>query len=243
VRCSLPQARVARRLAREPARTPARCGVGTVPAYPRLLSKEVTMKAFVLWVGILAATALPLAAQADEVFEADLSLSAVVQGDDQGTPVIEKVKVTTEGLLNVARGRSPDAIVPANELLAVVVDCATKDASLVVFDTNGPSVLVTVADVDEVEELDVAFDAKGGSIVADLELEDVGDADNSVDGGHLLAAGRFKIGAGECPISVQAALSGVVDVTITDDVGTESFTLLALKGKLKTGKESIATLP
>lgn len=49
------------------------------------------------------ALALPFGAQADDVFEAKLSLSAVAQGGTMGAPLIEKVKVSGNTLLNVAR--------------------------------------------------------------------------------------------------------------------------------------------
>ena len=183
---------------------------------------------------------LPLAAQADEVFEAKLSLSAVAQDTGSGAPAIEKLKISGNQLLNVARGRSPQAVVPENEVLVVIVDCASSDSRLSVFDTTGGTELVTLADSGEV---DVVVGATSGASVAAMDVNDVGTAQNGLDGGYLVAAGTFKLGPGSCPAGLKASLSGVVDGTVTDDVGTHPFSVLVLKGKLSTQKTSIATLP
>lgn len=186
------------------------------------------------------ALALPVGAQADEVFEAKLSLSAVAQGGTMGAPLIEKVKVSGDTLLNVARGRSPDAVVPDNEVLVVIVDCDTWESRLSVFDTTGGTELVTLADSGDVE---VVLGATSGVVVADMDVNDVGNTQNGLDGGSMVVAGTFKFGAGDCPAGLKASLSGVIEVTITDEVGTESFPVLVQKGKLSTGKASIDTLP
>jgi hypothetical protein len=184
---------------------------------------------------LLAAIGFPLGANADEVFEAKVSFTAVAQGPGG----IEKIKIDSDALLNVALGRSPDAQVAVDELLAFVVDCESGEARLSAVDTS-PLTEVVIADSSEV---DVVEDEKGGQLVLAMEVDPTGGLFNSLDDGYFVLAGKFKHGEDGCPVSLSTSASGVIDATITDDVGTESFAVLITKGKLSTGKESIATLP
>jgi hypothetical protein len=126
-------------------------------------------------------------------------------------------------------------------VLALVFDCASGEGSLVVFDTDSDTVLVTVATGDE-ERL-VTDMSGNGAFGLSLDLQEVGDADNSVDGGFLVVTGQFDVGAGDCPVGIKATSIGVLDVTFTDDVGTESISAVVVKGKASFSSSPIAQLP
>jgi hypothetical protein len=190
-----------------------------------------------LYAAFLITLAVPTGAFADAVYGVNLSLSAVAVVDGS----LEKQKVGSEALVNLARGRSADAAVPDNEVLAMVLDCATGEASLVVFDTAGGTVLVTIGSSSD-EDLVTALDG-AGAFGAVVELEDVGNATNGIDDGYLVVTAQFRTGPGNCPTGIKATASGVLDVTITDDVGTESFSAVVLKGKASFSSEPIDQLP
>jgi len=185
---------------------------------------------------LLSCLALPSSAFADPVYAADLSFSGVAITDG----FLGKQKIASDAILNVARGRAPDAAVPANEVLALVVDCTTGDASLVVFDVDLDSVLVTMATSGE-EDLLLA--PNGGAFGLEFDVADTGNASNGLDGGFLVVTGLFQPGPGGCPAGIKATAGGVLDVTITDDVGTRSLTAVLLKAKASFSSAPIAQLP
>lgn len=190
-----------------------------------------------LCAALLITLAVPTGALAEAVYGVSLSLSAVAVVDGS----LQKQKVGSEALVNLARGRAADAAVPAGEVLAMVLDCATGEASLVVFETVGGTVLETIGTSDD-EDLVTALDG-AGAFGAVVELADVGNATNGIDGGYLVVTAQFRTGPGNCPTGIKATAGGVLDVTITDDVGTESFSAVVLKGKASFSSEPIDQLP
>jgi len=184
----------------------------------------------------LIAVALPTGASADAVYAADLSFSAVAITDG----LLGKEKVGSDALVNLARGCGLDQAIPANEALALVFDCATGEASLVVFDVNLGSVLVTWATSDD-EDLLLA--PNGGAFGLQLDVADVGNATNGIDGGYLVVTAQFRPGPGNCPTGIKATATGVLDVTVTDDVGTQAITAVLLKGKAGFSGAPIDQLP
>lgn len=185
---------------------------------------------------LLAAIALPSAARADAVYALELSFSGVVVTDGE----LAKQKVTNEALLNLARGRAVDAPVPGNEVMALVFDCVTGEGSLVVFDGLAGSVLVTWATGDA-EDLLLA--PNGGAFALDLDVAEVGGDENGIDDGYLVVTAQFKPGAMNCPSGIKANVSGALDVTVTDDVGTDSLTAVLLKGKASFSSDPIDQIP
>jgi hypothetical protein len=185
---------------------------------------------------LLAALALPSAARADAVYALELSFSAVVVTDG----ALAKQKVTNEALVNLARGRAVDAPVPGNEVMALVFDCATGEGSLVVFDGLAGSVLVTWATGDA-EDLLLA--PNGGAFALDLDVAEVGADENGIDDGYLVVTAQFKPGPMNCPSGIKASVSGALDVTVTDDVGTDSLTAVLLKGKAGFSSDPIDQIP
>lgn len=186
---------------------------------------------------VFAALSLPAAGSAQAVYPMNVSFGSVVEVGG----VLAKVKVDSDAIVNLAMARALDAEVPANETLALLFDCATGDASLDVFDLNGNSVLANIGTSDQ-EDLLTA--TNGGAFAAVLNLKNInGGAVNDIDGGYLLLTAQFKPGPGNCPTGIKAGASGVMDVTVTDDFGTEALSVVVLKGKASFSKEPITQLP
>jgi hypothetical protein len=183
-----------------------------------------------------AALALPTAARADAVYALDLSFSGMVVTDG----VLGKNKVTNEALVNLARGRAIDAPVPANEVMALVLDCATGEGSLAVFDALAGTVLVPWAII---ERQDLLLAPNGGAFALELEVAEVGENENGIDDGYLVVTAQFKPGPMNCPTGIKATVSGAIDVTVTDDVGTDSLTAVLLKGKASFSSAPIDEVP
>lgn len=184
----------------------------------------------------LSVLALPSAARADAVYALELSFSAVVVTDG----ALAKQKVTNDVLVNLARGRAVDAPVPGNEVMALVFDCVTGEGSLVVFDGLTGSVLVPWATGDA-EDLLLA--PNGGAFALDLDVAEVGENENGIDDGYLVVTAQFKPGPMDCPTGIKATVSGALDVTVTDDVGTDSLTAVLLKGKASFSSGPIDQVP
>jgi hypothetical protein len=186
---------------------------------------------------VFAALSLPAAASAQAVYPMNVSFGSVVLTDG----LLAKQKVDSDAIVNLARARALDAEVPENETLALLFDCATGDASLDVFDLNGNTVLANIGTSDE-EDLLTA--PNGGAFAVVLNLKNInGGAVNDIDGGYLLLTAQFKPGFGGCPTAIKAGASGVMEVTVTDDAGTEAFSVVVLKGKAGFSKEPITQLP
>lgn len=190
-----------------------------------------------LYACVFAALSLPAAASAQAVYPMNVSFGSVVVADG----LLAKQKVDSDAIVNLAMARAVDAEVPANETLALLFDCATGDASLDVFDLNANSVLENIGTSDE-EDLLTA--PNGGAFAAVLDLKNInGGAVNDIDGGYLLLTAQFKPGFGGCPTAIKASASGVIEVTVTDDLGTEALSVVVLKGKASFSKEPITQLP
>ena len=195
-----------------------------------------------LWLGmgaILSAVLLPLTTSAAEVLPVKASLSAISQDEVSGQPKIARFEVTDKAIVNLARGRAPDAAVPANEILALLVNCATREGNLIVFDTTSRAVLAVVADIDNSWLVEDVRKVEGLML---LDIRNVGSPSNKLDGGLLMLAVKFRKVATGCPAKIQASVTGVVHATITDDTGTESVTVPIPKGKMST-RASLGTAP
>lgn len=186
---------------------------------------------------VFAALSLPAAASAQAVYPMKVSFGSVVEFGG----ALAKVKVDSDAIVNLAMARAVDTEVPENETLALLFDCATGDASLDVFDLDANSVLENIGTSDE-EDLISA--PNGGAFAVVLDLKNInGGALNDIDGGYLLLTAQFKPGFGGCPTAIKAGASGVMEVTVTEGLGTEALSLIVLKGKASFSKEPIAQLP
>jgi hypothetical protein len=169
----------------------------------------------------------------ETVLQLVATLSGVVQDDKDGTPVAQKVKVGANELINLALGRAPDTTPQPNEVLALASQCGEGGTiRMIVFDKNTSGNLATIA---VAEDVSVVASSKSIQFVMVMELQSVGGEDNRINNGTLVLAGSFTVNEGICLTKANATAVGVMDVTSTDDVGTERFDVLIPKGKLVTG--------
>ncbi|MCG3149705.1 MAG: hypothetical protein PCFJNLEI_03170 [Verrucomicrobiae bacterium] len=176
---------------------------------------------------VTVATAVPAA----DVYSVKFGFAGTTQDEVNGQPALESVKATAANLINIARGRAPNAAVPPSEVLAVVLDC---DAALrlIVFDTVTKQSLVTIVTPTEVN---TAGNPKTGVAVVTGKVNATGGLANSLNGGYLVFTGKASLDLNGCPTKASFAVTGVINATITDDLGIVTSDVLVLKGKLSLG--------
>jgi hypothetical protein len=184
---------------------------------------------FAVWAGVLA---LAFAVSAAEVLPVKASFSLSGQDDQNGQPKITRLRVTEAALINLARGRLPDAAVPADEILALLLDCSTGVGELIVFNTSSRTVLAVVGEVDTAGAVE---DVTKGEAIMVVEILSVGGENHGLTAGFLVLAAKFSKAAVGCPAKVQASVTGVIRALITDDIGPEHVTVLVPKGKMTIG--------
>ena len=173
-------------------------------------------------------SSLVLSASAIDVYSVKFGFTGAAQDENNGVPVIDSVKATANNIINLARGRSPQAAVPANEVLAALMDCSAA-LSLVVYDTSSHTVLATIA--TPMESSTVGNLKQGLGVVA-AQVATTGNSSNGLTGGYLVFTGKVSLDAGGCPIKGSTAVTGVLKATVTDDVGTVASEVLVMKGKI-----------
>jgi hypothetical protein len=168
-----------------------------------------------------------------DVYGVKLSFSGANQDEKDGVPAINSLKGTANNLINLARGRDVNASVPANEVLAGLMNCSAA-LSLVVYDTSANTVLATVA--TPMESGTVGNPKQGLGVVA-AQVASSGNSSNGLNGGFLVFTGKVSLDVNGCPTKGSTSVTGLLNITITDDMGTHSVQALVMKGKLSiTGK-------
>jgi len=164
-----------------------------------------------------------------QVYQVSMSGSFVQsQTVNSNQEVVVKGSFISENIINVARGRSPDATVPANEKLALVVvfvDSGDPICELIVYDSNTQSNLTTICEMD----LGGAIDsAKGkGAIAMAGSIDNVG----GFTKGWIAMAGKSTI-TGMDTTAPQIAFSGAIQALLRGNDG-EDFELVVTKGKAR----------
>jgi len=189
--------------------------------------QHISISRLLIAVLIISSTFVLTATGAD-VYSVKFGFNGVTQDEINGSPVVLKVKATQQGIINIARGRSGDAAVPANEVLAALMDCSAA-LSLVVYDTSSHTVLATIA--TPMESSTVGNLKQGLGVVA-AQVATNGNSSNGMTGGYLVFTGKVSLDSNGCPVKGSTAVTGVMEVTVTDDVGTHSSDVLVMKGKL-----------
>jgi hypothetical protein len=177
---------------------------------------------------LVISSTLALTADAIDVYSVKFGFNGAAQDDNNGVPAIGTIKGTSANIINLARGRSVNAAVPANEVLAALMNCDTA-LSLVVYDTGSHTVLATIA--TPMESSSVGNSKQGMAVVA-ADINTNGNSSNGLTGGYLVFTGKATLDANGCPIKGSTAVTGVIEATTTDDVGTQAATVLVMKGKL-----------
>jgi hypothetical protein len=167
-------------------------------------------------------------ANAIDVYSVKLGFSGATQGHINSAPVIQTVSGNGNNLINLARGRSANAPVPANEVLAGLLNCSSA-LSLVVYDTSAHTVLVTIATP---ADSSTVGNPKQGLGVMTADVATSGTSSNGLTGGYLVFTGKVSLDSNGCPTKGSVAVTGVLDITVTDDTGTRAMEVLVMKGKL-----------
>ncbi len=155
------------------------------------------------------------------------SLSALVRG---GSQTVVKLTLTQNTLINLALDQPRTNAVPANEVLALAVDCESGNnpPRLIVYDTNSQSNLGTIA--TGVEDGTAGPLAKQ-EIIAAMEVDDVGGPSDGFAGGVLLLVGTSSSDSNGCPLAVSLGVSGILNAITTEPV-TQTNKVLITKAKL-----------
>ncbi len=163
-----------------------------------------------------------------EVLELQTSMKGAEQEYDGETPVIAKVTITPDILINLALGRPIANPVGDTEVLGFIV-CWEGPPVIVVYDTESEEILATIA----VGEAIYAADSQSKSVVLVVfDIQETGNENNGLSGGFLILTGGSTNGEDECPTSVLGTLVGVLQGVTTDEFSTEEFEVIINKGKL-----------
>ncbi|MCG3149617.1 MAG: hypothetical protein PCFJNLEI_03082 [Verrucomicrobiae bacterium] len=181
----------------------------------------------------IAVLTLSTAAQAQvvtgQVYE--ISLAGSVIGDDDASPVPFKDKVTTAALLNLARGRAPEASVPANEKLALelfFIGDSEPVVLLAVFDTAGQSNLIVIA---ELMVRGVFEEVKGKGYLA---LAGGFDSAGWLGESWLAMTGKATINP-DSSVQALVSFSGALQGAFEGNDGEGDFSIIITKGKVTLG--------
>ena len=173
-------------------------------------------------------------AQADltgQVYEVSMSGSIVSEesiGPEQ--EVVAKGKFAASHLINLARGRSADAVVPANEKLGLLFLFNDGDhigGALVVYDTTGHTVLVDIAEMI----VRGAFDSAKGK--GTLALAGAVQHAGYFTQGWLAATGKASVNNAN-PVTPLTTFNGALQGVFAGNDG-EDFEVIITKGKAVMG--------
>ena len=172
------------------------------------------------------------AALTGQVYE--VSMSGGIVSEESVSPeqdILVKDKFASSHIINLARGRDPEAPVPANEKLAFLFlfkENLPPSAALVVYDTIGQTVLIDIAEVI----VRWAFDSakgKGTLAIAGAVQSHAG----SFSEGWLAATGKASVNNAN-PVAPLATFSGVLQGVFRGNDG-EDFEVIITKGKAVMG--------
>lgn len=172
------------------------------------------------------------------VYQTTVSLPGVTQGPGN----IVKVSLAGNTIVNLARGRAFNAVVPANEVLATAVSGEFPDFvfKFIVFDKTTGSNLVTVADVSSTDKASAG--AANTAVMSFLDIQSAGSSSNKFNSGTLVLAGKtsviFSGPTSNTTFNLSASLTGVVDLT----ADSADATILVSKGKAGIKGKPIAVL-
>lgn len=185
---------------------------------------------------VLGLAGLTISAQAGGVSTSLLSITGNLSGSsDAGGGVVLKQTIDQDAIINLAQGRSLGTPVPANEVLALLLECGGTNATLLVFDTTSGSNLVTLATSGGVVQVNSATKGIAG---IPFQINSVGDGQNGIQSGTVVLNLKTSVSGG-CVTKFSAAVSGVLDTIVTLPFGTFSNGVIVTKGKLS----GVALLP
>lgn len=170
-------------------------------------------------VAALAICVVSGSAQAQTVVnQVKLGIAGASQGND-GEDFIEKVKVGSADIINLALATPPGTKPPAHFVLAVTTNCGNGDSRLVVWDTNADMELEQVSQTFSISD-DVVNADKNGQLatslfVESMDLSDSGDNTWGIEDGDLHLTGSVKwadVNGTNCPVAMKASLIGTMSI-------------------------------
>jgi len=146
-----------------------------------------------------------------DVFRVTTTFQGVIQSGPFSNSIIEKVKIRSEDLVNLAQGRTLGTPVPKNEILAFANDCLV-DLRLIVYDTDTSSNLVTIG---QAIDLSTAFSSrrKYEETIHSFSINNTspgGAGSNGIVGGSFYYHGKININTNFCPTSFGGQFTGVL---------------------------------
>ncbi len=185
---------------------------------------------------LLSAALAPDAEAQIRVHPLKLSVGGVAQGlDADGDQVALRVRGRDRDLANLAQGFPTTRKLPKGEILALLLDCASEDGRIVVYDKVSGLVLAQLTTVIDFSNDTVLGEKNGLLLKADMRGEmtfnDLPDGANSIEGGQARAVVQIRYAdfAGtQCPSRVKGVVVGTIGVT----VDAQFLAVLFGKGKL-----------
>ena len=154
---------------------------------------------------------VPVSTRGDtsEVFRVDTTLQGVTQSGPVSNSVIEKVKIESEDLVNLAQGRTLGTPVPKHEILAFANNCLVN-LRLIVYDTDTSSNLVTIG---QAVDLSTAFSSKKKyeETIHSFSINNTtpgGAGSNGIVGGSFYYHGKIDIDKDFCPTRFGGQFTG-----------------------------------
>lgn len=157
-----------------------------------------------------------------QVYEITISASMLMQSGS-----ISKQALTTQALLNEARGRSPDAVVPANEKLVlefVFSNSGNPQAALAVFDTTGHTNLTELGSMDVKGIIDPVKHTGIAAVAGNVQSGFITD-------GWLAFAGKITVQGSDASTVITSFSASAVQGAMDGNDGSD-FELIIQKGKV-----------
>lgn len=158
----------------------------------------------------------------------------------ESADIVAKFSATGAQIINIARGRNPLSLVPANEKLAIMLvftDQGNPSGQLVVFDTAEQVILTVIANIDVSGAIDSAH---GKGIVA---MNGSVTESGGFFGGWLAITGKATVDNAS-DSKLVAFNSNAVQGVFRGFDGENFFELIVSKGKVKMlGKIGVVVIP
>ena len=138
-------------------------------------------------------------------------VKALIQGKIEFFTTINKVRISSDDLINLARGRDLRTVVPPNEVLAFTGVCNTNDMKIIVFDTATASNLATIGRLDVVNEVS-GLDKK--EMIVQFTVPGAGGVSNGLTGGTLLMDANLTIDRSNCVTRWSGTMLGVLNTLV-----------------------------
>lgn len=200
------------------------------------LERNLFMKSWLRGVCVAAGLGLVLAggleAGTSDVFELNTSISGVTQWSVLTNPVIQKVVIKQEDLINLGLGQPLGSVVLPNQQLALVTTCSSNDMRIIVYDTLTSSNLATIGQMQAVSVISqIKRRQRTQNVISEVTMNFAQTATNGLAGGILFASGNITLTTNDCLKHYSGKLTGalgasffftnivyenVIDLTVTN---------------------------